>query len=80
MKFRINAIKDEELEMDKRPKPITFTITKGREEKSKGRIKKYKDTVKFEMEGGTNFKTSFVRQNEQEFYEFITNFNSILHS
>ena len=40
-------------------------------------FKSLKEEVKFVIEGGGKaIKTSFVRKNEEEFFEFITDFNN----
>jgi hypothetical protein len=58
--------------MDTKAKPITFMIEQGLEVESlPGQL----ETVKFEIEGGGGIVTSFVRKNEQEFFEFIHDFN-----
>jgi hypothetical protein len=36
---------------------------------------KFQGSVRFEIEGGGDILTSFVRKNEQEFFEFLVDFN-----
>lgn len=70
---RINQIKMEEIEMDKKAKPITFTIDDGLFNPTQKRGNE--ETVRFEIEGGGDIVTSFVRKNELEFFEFIKDFD-----
>jgi hypothetical protein len=65
----------EELEMDMKAKPITFRVVN---DVFTSKRKEQDETVKFEIEGGGDIVTSFVRKNEQEFFEFINDFDSNL--
>ena len=67
----INEIKITEQIMQIKPKPITFRIMDDQvegEEPGQG-------MVRFEIEGGGELVTSYVRKNEQEFFEFLLDFN-----
>lgn len=59
--------------MKQRPKPITFTI----ETDNSKNPKQHEESVKFEIEGAGEVVTSFVRKNEQEFFEFIKDFHAV---
>jgi hypothetical protein len=63
----------EELEMNMKAKPITFRVEN---DVSGKKQKGHKETVKFEIEGGGDIVTSFIRKNEQTFFEFINEFDS----
>ena len=79
----INEIKDQELLMNAKPKPITFRVMDGEEndENLEGYVR-YQLLNKiiffrFEIEGGGKaIHTSFVRNNELEFFEFVKGFNN----
>jgi len=65
-------VKRDELLMNKKPKLITFTI----EESIIGdNFYGPTESVKFEIEGGGDIVTCFVRKNEEEFFEFINDFS-----
>ena len=67
----INQIKMEEHVMSQRAKPITFFINSRNEEQS------LREEVKFIIEGGGKaIQTSFVRKNEEEFFEFLSDFSN----
>ena len=62
----INAIKEEELEFNKKPKPITFNFVEN----------EHGNHVRYEIEGGGKvIETMIVRQNEKSFFDFIKEFN-----
>ena len=57
--------------MNQKPKPITFMIDSNTEDNQ------IKQNVKFTIEGGGKaIQTSFVRKNELEFFEFLTDFDT----
>ena len=57
--------------MSQRAKPITFFINSWNEEQS------LREEVKFIIEGGGKaIQTSFVRKNEEEFFEFLSDFSN----
>ena len=67
----INQIKMEEQRMRQKPKPITFYIN------SKEEWQSLREEVKFIIEGGGKaIQTSFVRKNEEEFFEFMNDFSN----
>ena len=67
----INEYKIEEHFNDEKPKPIRFIIESDFEP-----IKTVKTNVKFEIEGaGKAIQSSFVRTNEQTFFEFLNEFD-----
>ena len=62
----------EERVMTQKPKPITFYISNNHEDD-----KSYREEVKFVIEGGGKaIQTSFVRKNEEEFFEFLSDFTN----
>lgn len=68
----INQIKMEEHAMAQRAKPITFYINNDNDDEQSLR-----EQVKFIIEGGGKaIQTSFVRKNEQEFFEFLSDFSN----
>jgi DNA primase large subunit len=68
----INELKFEEHVKNDKPKPITFTIDN---EDDSTRVSK--TNVMFEIEGaGQVIQSSFVRKNEQTFFEFLNDFNA----
>lgn len=67
----INEYKMEEHRNDQKPKPITFMI-QNQYDKHQSNIM----NVKFEIEGaGKAIQTSFIRNNEQTFFEFLNEFD-----
>lgn len=68
----INQIKLIEHVEKQKPKPITFRIMDDDEDELKAQ---FQGSVRFEIEGGGDILTSFVRKNEQEFFEFLVDFN-----
>ena len=57
--------------MAQKPKPITFAIQEDEVDQ-----KSLRQEVKFIIEGGGKaIQTSFVRKNEEEFFEFLNDFN-----
>ncbi|CAI2374522.1 unnamed protein product [Moneuplotes crassus] len=70
--FEINQIKAEEIVQQVKPKPITFRII---DENDNNPIPQT-GRVRFEIEGGGEVLTSFVRKNEEEFFEFLVDFNT----
>ena len=69
----INQIKMMEMQGQQKPKPITFRILEDdHQDKIKSRVQ---GNVRFEIEGGGEVLTSFVRKNEEEFIEFLMDFN-----
>ena len=57
--------------MSQRPKPITFYINRRNDEQL------LREEVKFIIEGGgKEIQSSFVRKNEQEYFEFVHDFNN----
>ena len=61
----------EEHKMRQKPKPITFYIN------SKEECQSLREEVKFVIEGGGKaIQTSFVRKNEEEFFEFMNDFSN----
>lgn len=68
----INKIKIEELQTNTKPKPIIFTIEDQFED-----LDTMKGGVKFEIEGGGKaIQTSFIRKNEETFFEFLNEFTA----
>ena len=68
----INQIKVEEHQLSQKPKPITFTIQDEQNESQSLR-----QEVRFVIEGGGKaIQTSFVRKNEEEFFEFLNDFTN----
>ena len=57
--------------MQQKPKPITFRIM---DDDNYGG-NQGEGTVRFEIEGGGELVTSYVRKNEEEFFEFLNDFN-----
>ena len=70
----INQIKIKELIGQQKPKPITFRILEDDVDDFRSQ---FQGKVRFEIEGGGEVLTSFVRKNEEEFFEFLNDFNQV---